>query len=55
MKLTKKVLALSLSLAMASAMGVTTYASDVSTAATYSITINNAMGKYKAYQVFEGD
>ena len=55
MKLTKKVIALSLSLAMASAMGVTTYAADVSTAATYSITIDKAMGKYMAYQVFKGD
>lgn len=60
MKLTKKVLALSISLAMASAMGVTTFADDGVTTGTttttgkYSITINKAMGTYKAYQVFKG-
>lgn len=60
MKLTKKVLALSISLAMASAMGVTTFADDgvttgtTTTTGTYSITINKAMGTYKAYQVFKG-
>lgn len=60
MKLTKKVLALSISLAMASAMGVTTFADDgvttgtTTTIGTYSITINKAMGTYKAYQVFKG-
>ena len=58
MKLTKKALALSISLAMASAMGVTTFADDgvttgtTTTTGTYSVTINKAMGTYKAYQVF---
>ncbi len=60
MKRMKKILSVLLSVVMVMAIGITAFAEgDSASAATstsnYSVTINNATGKYEIYQVFAGD
>lgn len=51
MKRVKRVLALLAALALVLAMAVPAFADE----ATYTITINNSVGTYEAYQIFKGD
>lgn len=51
MKRVKRVLALLAALALVLAMAVPAFADEV----TYTITINNSVGTYEAYQIFKGD
>lgn len=60
MKRMKKILSVLLSVVMVMAMGITAFAEGDSASATtsnstYSVTIDNATGTYKIYQVFAGD
>ncbi len=61
MKRMKKILSILLSVVMVMAMGITAFAGDSDasgegqTPTTYSVTITNATGTYKIYQVFTGD
>ncbi len=51
MKRVKRVLALLAAFALVLAMAVPAWAEE----ATYTITINNSVGTYEAYQIFKGD
>lgn len=59
MKFSKKILPMVLAMAMVPAMSMPAFADDIQVTtpqtAQYSITITNAHGTYKAYQIFSGD
>ena len=57
-KAMKKLMAALLAVAMVCAMAIPAFAEGAGTAAadtTYTITINNPVGSYEAYQIFSGD